>query len=107
VTLYHPLLLVDDDDNAWVLSSFDSDDFVSIWSSNRIPLSNGGGWGNFVWISFDDWSRTVCNVGKLFCRFRGKSVSIGWFCPWVVSPDDISRLFCFGNVLNVEGVFSW
>lgn len=105
MTLYHPLLLVVDDDTIWVLSSFDPVVFVSIWSSKRIPLSNGGGWGYFVSL------RTVCNVGKLFSRFCGKSVRIGWFCPLVFSIDDDvvvkSRLFCFGNVLNVEGVFSW
>lgn len=108
MTLYHPLLLVVDDDNVWVLSSFDPVEFVSIWSSRRIPLSNGGGWGNFVWLFFvDDWLRTVCNVGKSFCRFRGKSVRIGWFCPLFNDDDDKSRLVCFGNVLNDDGIFSW
>jgi len=107
VTLYHPLLLAVDDDNVWVLSSFDSFECVSIWSSRRIPLSNGGGCGNFVWLSFDDWLRIVCNVGKSSCWFRGKSVRIGWFCPLFTIDEDRSCLVGFGNVLNVEGVFSW
>jgi hypothetical protein len=66
VTLYHPLLLVVDGDSVWVLSLFDTVELVSIWSSKRIPLSNGGGCGNFVWLSFNDGLRTVCNVGKPF-----------------------------------------
>ncbi len=88
--LYHPLLLVDD----WIFSSV----LLSILSSKRIPLSNGGGCGNFV-----DWWSIVCKVGKSFDWLRGKSVRIGEFELLVVIV--ISRLFCFGNVLNVEEVF--
>jgi hypothetical protein len=42
VTLYHPLLLVDDD-TVGFLSSFDIEDSVSILSSKRIPFKSGGG----------------------------------------------------------------
>ncbi len=108
MTLYQPLLLVVDDDTVWVLWSFDPVEFVSIWSSSRIPLSNGGGWGNLLWLSLDDdWWRTVCNVGKSVDWFRGKSVRISWFDPlFIDNEDDRSRFVCLGNVLNVEGVVS-
>ncbi len=87
--LYHPLLLllVDDWDFSLVL--------LSILSSKSIPLSNGGGCGNFV-----DWWRIVCKVGKSFDWLRGKSFEFELLVVIV-----ISRLICFGNVLNVEEVF--
>lgn len=102
MTLYHPPLLVDV--TVWFLLSFDTDDFVSILSSKIIPLSNGGGCGNFVWLSFVDWLRIVCNVGKSFDWFWDKSVRIGGDFGLLIVID-ISRLFCFGNVLNVDEVF--
>lgn len=79
VTLYHSFSVI----TVGFLSSVDIGDFVSIWSSNRIPLSNGGGCGNFV-----DWWRIVCKVGKSFDWVCGKS-----------------RWINFGNVLNVDEVF--
>lgn len=100
--LYHSLLFIEDD-TVWFLLLGDIEDFVSILSSKRIPLSNGGGCGNFIWISFDDWFRIVCNVGKSFDWLRGRSGKIEEFELFVVIV--ISRLFCFGNVLNVEEVF--
>ncbi len=86
-----------------MFSLCDIDDLVSILSSKRIPFSNGGGCGSFVWLSFIDWLRIVCKVGKPSDSVWGKSVRIGEV--WFLFVIDISRLFCFGNVLNVEEVF--